>query len=711
MREPGRLRRGRVLALLLAAAVSGPLPRAQSEPPLETGLVERAGERLIQLDVSFIPKKKGDATALPTLLPEDFDLVINAGQIPIAFADRICRMTPPEGEVQAPGPTARPATPPPTTRPETFVFYVEHALLTMSGQGTTFEMVEQLVADLIREGNRGMVVSSGKKVVQSPLSSDPEELLATLREAWKSVSQWGEYQYAERETNRYDEMLGQPSQGLVEQMARTFRFEEMRLTTNRLRRLSAFLGGLGQIDPPKAVLYFADIARKTPGSHFVEVAGVSHGTVDPTENQDAGAGPLGHTFAFDDVLNEANAQGVRLYTIQAQGLKPPSLSLGSARNPMVAQARFKEAEDTMTALGAETGGDMFFGGTDSSTLGRIKRAIEQDLGCFYLVSFHAGSLPEDKPLRVLLRLAETPGGQAAAQRFNVRTRGQLVIQSAGRREQSRVLAAHLSTGAVDADPGRGVVIPLGFGDGSYQALAQFVVRGADWPDGVVQSCLWDLGMTYVHDTEVKDQVSARVTVSNPAAPVILEKLWTFRPGASEIVSVGHEHQVGQLATAKLELEWPDPDKGTASISPIEIVQEAEGAFVRKEDDHPDVTRPRGTLGVGGGLVRVDQPTYIVALVCRGPKVKDELWARRRLSGGSAADFGVLDWRFEGERCIQLRDLVKAGQMGWGDFEYAIEVYDNPELSGTPLTERRRSFTAVAPADAETEAAASSAPGS
>ena len=700
----------RVWALALVVGAWAPAGRAQDEEPLATGLVERAGEHLTQLDVSFIPKKKGEAE-LPVLGPEDFDLVINTRRIPIVFADRICRAMPtrPVESTPAPGASAAAASPAPV-RPSTFVFYLEHKLLTMSGQSTAFEMAEHLVRRLIGSGNRGMVVSSGARIVQSPLTDDPELLLATLRDARKDVSQWGESQYAEREQARYEEIFDQPTDLLIDHMAHAFQFEEMLITMNRLRRLSAFVGGLGSIDPPKAVFYFADMVRKDPGAHYLAVVARPSPALASKLHQGGaslrGEGALDHTFAFDDLLNEANAQGVRLYTIEAQGMKPPGASvlppLGMAstfagRGPTVAQRRLTDAEDTMTALGAETGGDMFYGGTDASTLNRIERSIERDLSCFYLLNFRVLGLPQDSPLRVVLRLADTGRAQDAAERFTVRTRGQLVVQSAGRRERSRILAAHVSAGGKEGEPGRGVVIPLGFVGGRYQAMAQFVVRGADWPEGVASRCLWDVGMTYVAGTEVRDRVSAQVGASDPSVPVVLEKLWSFRPGASEIVAVGHEHEVGQLATARIELDWPDPDKSAASLSPIEIVQETDGVFLRKaEGGDADETRLQGSLGIGEGLVRVDQPAYLVVLLCRGLHVKGDLWARRRLSGSSAADFGVLEWKFDGERCIQLRDLVKAGQLDSGRFEYAIEVYDGPDLAGTPLAERRRSFAAVLP---------------
>jgi VWFA-related protein len=666
---------------LIAPLVFGQHGDAGQEP-IETGIVERTGQRLIQLDVSFLPKKNADASTVPELTPEDFHLVVNARPVQIEYADRICMVTQDELLAEVPVASAGPAQPaPPPSQRSTFIFYIDHTLLTMRGQNVALEMIELLVPDLVAGGNRGMIVSSGSRVMQSEFSKDPDDLLAMIRSIRKDTQQWSEYVYAQGEAWRYEDILSQPSTGTQRIAARAYQLEEMRITSNRLRRLAAMIGGMAEIDPPKAVFYFADMARKRPGEHFIRLF---------TASQEVS--PLNHSFSFDDVLNEANAQGVRLYTVQAQGIQAGPMT--PARRPNQApDIRIREAEDTLKAFAAETGGKMFFGGTDASTMGKILRQIEEDFGCFYLLSFYPSDLPEDRTLRVLLRLNETARGQAAERDFHYRTRGQLVVQSWRKREQSLLLAAHAARETVDADPGRGVVIPLAFAEGAYQALVQFVVRGSDVAARLTTDCMWDMGMTHLLGPDVKGRVSGRVGVEDPTVPVVLETLWTFRPGVNEIVAVGREHRLGQLATAHTKLEWPDPDQARATVSPIALVQQYDGVFVRKNGKEEDV-RYRGTLGVGPGLVHVDQPAYLVELVCRGKRAKQDLWIQRTLVGETAADFELLKWVFDGERCIQVRDLVRQGQMDWGDFSYAVAVFDNERLEGDPIATGRRDFSAV-----------------
>lgn len=690
----------RILRGLCVLLLAAPLVVAQEEnreqEPIESGLVEYAERRLIQLDVSFTPKKKAADQPFPELGPEDFELIINGRPIRIEYADRVCHVTREETAVPAeptePPVFAAPQPAAPARRPATFIFYFEHTLLTMMGQNIALEMAEHLIPEMVADGNRGMVVSSGSKVIQSEFTEDPDELLDLIADVRKDTGQWSEYLYAQTEQQRYDEINAQPSMELQRFAARAHQLEEMRVTSNRLRRLSALIGGLAEVDPPKAVFYFADIARRNPGQHFIGL--FTAGTGDPFGAYSDGTG-LHHSFAFDDVLAEANAQGVRLYTIQAQGMQTmPWQRPGRPNDTSLGLRRLRDAEDTMTSFAAETGGEMFFGGVDASTMGKVLRRVEQDLSCFYLLSFYPTDLPEDSPLRVLLRLAdESEAARAADERFTFRTRGQLVVQSERRREQSLLLAAHVASATVDADPGRFAAIPLSFGKGRFDALVQFVVRGPDLPGGVVDDCVWDLGITHVFGTEVEGAVSGRVEAGDPAVPVVLETMWKFRPGRSEIVSVGHEHRLGQLATDQADIEWPDPNKSKATISPIAVVQQVDAVFLRKSGNDEE-TRQRGTLSVGEGLVDVDRPAYLVELVCRGPRAKNDLWVQRRLVGETSADFELLEWAFDGERCVQVRDLVHGGQMSWGDFVYEVRVYDNAALEGDPIAERTRSFTAL-----------------
>ena len=244
------------------------------------------------------------------------------------------------------------------------------------------------------------------------------------------------------------------------------------------------------------------------------------------------------------------------------------------------------------------------------------------------------------------------------------------------------------------------MIPLGYRGGKFEALVQFVVRTPELPPGLVSDSLWDLGMTKLSGTDVTGDVSGRVGTDDPSAPVILETRWDFQPGDAAVMAVGHEQRLGQLATSHIKLDWPDPNKNRLSVSPISVVQPHEGAFLTKSKGKGkgaksnEEARREGSVALGEGQALVDRPLALVGLVCRGKKMKDDVWVVRELAGGNKVEFPSIHWQFDGERCIHLRDVLKNGQMGWGDYVYDIKVFENEAMTGEPAASRQRIFSAV-----------------
>ena len=79
---------------------------------------------------------------------------------------------------------------------------------------------------------------------------------------------------------------------------------------------------------------------------------------------------------------------------------------------------------------------------------------------------------------------------------------------------------------------------------------------------------------------------------------------------------------------------------------------------------------------------------------RPRKVPDRLSfaVDRRLEGESVAGFPPLDIPPDDERCFLFSDLVRAGTMTEGQFQYAVRVLDQKEEIASGF----RSFIAVAP---------------
>jgi VWFA-related protein len=675
-----RLGAGGLAVLLLTARLvpaQQPPPAPAREEPRETGLVERAERRLVQLDVSV----SGPRQAIQGLSASDFELAVGGRRIESFEVDDLCRPPAPQAEPPRP-PAAEPqgpaeavaAAPAVAPSPTTFLFYFDQPHLTMAGRQNALDLSRDLVRELIVGGNRGIVMSNGQELKTfADATSDPPALLEALERLEQDRQQWVTWPWQEEDRIRevLDDLNGSPtsldggSSGNIDRALSTARLhqaEDRWRTEKALRMLSVALGRLADLEPPKAIVYFADTMRANAGDHYLSFFGERW-------LQDRGSNYGGFTAAhsFDRVVEEATSLGIRFYTIEAQGLTNanPDLALsaetasGRAR-PTANTRRIKDAQNSLVGLALESGGQAFLNGVRAS---RIAAEIEKDLSCIYLLSFDAAELPEDQALRVSLRVTRP--------KVDVRARGQLLVPSKSRTLSSRLLAAFAASDEVDSEFAlRVVVVPTGFEQGRYSALVQLHVAGSPLP-----ATTWDLGMSLVSRGAVRDDASGQVSVSAPWVPVVFETAMRFAPGPYEIVAVVHEHTGNQVATARIEGSWPDPDAASVTVGPIAILQPSEGAFLRG-------TEPRrsGSVAVAEeDTARPDRPTALVGIVCRERSRKGSLRVERRLVGESAAPFEPLEVSFEGEeRCALIRDIVRSATMSPGEFRYEVRVFDGAD---------------------------------
>ena len=231
-------------------------PTEQSEPtgeePLDVDLMEHTERRLTQIDITIRPKKKSTAEP-PELSTDDLEVVVAGKRRDLRHVDRVCRTVPGESDVESPEASTQPAetpSPPPQVAPRapsTYVFYFDHSHLTMAGQATALKMAQTMIEELIRDGNKGVLVSSGTKLLQSKLSGDADYLLSFLKEIGADRRQWLSVAYADGEEARYTQIL--KSQEFSDDSAKTlammFLREERMYMRRELSRFSATLATLG----------------------------------------------------------------------------------------------------------------------------------------------------------------------------------------------------------------------------------------------------------------------------------------------------------------------------------------------------------------------------------------------------------------------------------------------------------------------------------
>jgi hypothetical protein len=184
--------------------------------------------------------------------------------------------------------------------------------------------------------------------------------------------------------------------------------------------------------------------------------------------------------------------------------------------------------------------------------------------------------------------------------------------------------------------------------------------------------------------KVVAETSARATVTVSDVPVALEEEVTVRPGAYELVAVARETTTDRIVSSRHQGTWPHPDDARATVLQPAVLQATEAAFTRD-----------GKVGTLGGVLHdEDDPldpgrsTDLVALVCRGKKVKSALEVERVLEGGASVGFAAHSLDLSAERCGQIHDVVPAHTLAEGSYRHRIVVREN----GAEIARAETSFT-------------------
>ncbi len=665
------------VALGLLALAGGAAQQTAPDEPGRSGLVERTSTRLTQIDVTV----SGPAELIRALTAEDFKVRVDLKWIREFRVDGFCDEPPTAPE---PGSTAALlAAGDPRRRPASYVLYFDQQQLTLTGRHRAMRLAKDLLPELIRNGNRAMVVSNARRLdTFSQFTDDLAALLDAIERLERDRTQWDFY--ANQESSRVEDVIDAFNRdGTVDRavsLARIYQREERWRTEQSLHRLESVVARLASVEAPKALIYFADTTRANAGEHYLSFFSdrmIESDSVLAGIQSDATTAWL----PFDRVVNLAAAQGVRFYSIQAEGLvshfqTPLGLAaqaLGARRSP-TSRTRIRDAQGTLGSLSRETGGYAFING---ATAPAIVDRMRSDFECLYLVSFDPAGISEDAPhaLRVSVK---RPG-------VRVKSRGRLIVESESARLENRLLGAF---GAPEVADGplvvHGELVPIGFDDGRYSALVQIAVPGI-----ALQGSTWDLGASLVSRNRVQAEAQGRLTVSGPGLPVVLEREIRFPPGPYEVRSVAHETSTDLVASANTEVSWPDPNRGPACVGPFALLQPELAAFTRDGQ-----VRMSGPLGVPAEQpVLTDEPTAFVGLVCRGRGGRGgALRVERWLRGASRVEFEPIELGAGGDRCAQVRDVVPAGALGPGSYSYEVRVLDGDY----ELASGGREFFAVDP---------------
>jgi len=649
--------------LLLCASVTRPSAQQQ---PRDIGLREQAERLLVQLDVSV----SGAESTIASLTKDDFELIVMGRTLDDFIVDRVCHQptlvasdapATRQGSDAADDPAI--ADKPLPVQPRlaiTYMFYFDQSFLTQEGRIRSMDMARQMIPELVKDGNRATIVSSGRNVTTyANLTNDVEKLLAGIDEMENHRNQWWDptARPEELQIREVLDTLYRRGADEASSLAKLYQSDERWRAEKGLRRFSMVLGRLTDVPQPKAILYFSDRMRSNPGAHYLSYfSNVQIGRNSMLQSLGADSGMS--ALSFDRVVNEANASGARLYTIQAEGMTGMGNIEVKSMSALAPQANsgtrhITDAQNTLVSFAAETGGQAFLRGVSAK---KITRAVIEDMSCIYLLSFDAGNLPRNSGVPVLVRVSRDG--------VKVHHRGQVFIQSREKRLTSRLMAAFAAPDAV-AGEGRilGTVVPTGYVDGKYTAMVQVGVEGSPLP-----GASWDIGISLLSRGKVREDASDHVQVSAGGTPVIFEALMTFSPGPFEIVMVAHETTANEIATGKIEGSWPDLNEGLVTVGPIAVMQPEAAVYLRGGE-----VKLKGAAGYRE-LLKPSLPTVMITLICWDKDEDRPLRIDRELIGESTAEFQPMQIQPDETRCAQIRDVIRADTMTDGEFTYRVRVF-------------------------------------
>jgi len=625
------IRKHLLALIILTAAPSFALP-GESAEAIGPAPAERTERVLAQVEAIV----DGPRELAGSLAHDDFRLFVTGRPVELIAVDRLCRSgleLAPTDEIAS---SLAQSTPPGRA---SYLLYFDQHNLTMEGRETSIALAKEMVEELVGKGSRAAIVSAGDRLLTvSEFSGAVGELQAALDALRKDNSQWDEYPTLEH--NRYRRIMeaGWSSAGAACAMARSFQNDEITRTEGALELFSSVLARFLGEEPPKVAIYFGDTTRIKAGRHYFAVAGVG-----------CDRNPFDALSAFQRVTQDAAAFGVRVYAVQAAGLTDSNFASRTAQGWAT-----QDSHGGLKALALDTGGDAFLNGASVETMvGRLNA----DSDCLYVLNFDPRALPKDTALTVRVEV-DSPG-------VRVRSRSQLVIQSDSTRKTAELLAAFTAPESVKSRlPMNGAVVPIEFDKGRFRALVQAIIPASTLPTGGE----WDIGMSLVFGSVVRNDESGRISVDRAGVPVVLESEMTFRPGPFDILFVGHETRSGEIAAGQFVGEWPRR-KEQPVITEIAIVQPTPGVFLRSGK-----VRTNGSLSVpSDGSIRGAAPIAMLSLVCRPVDRKKALTVERAITGESVVEFPPLELPSDSGPCTQVRDIVPENTLAAGNFSYSVRI--------------------------------------
>lgn len=438
-----------VLVVAAAAAAAGAeTPRADEVQPVGgLGFRDQVEVTVVNVDV-FVRDRDGNAVT--DLRQDDFKVFQNGVEMPITnfavLTDEIVRSTVAVGGTPTGAPPPPPSeieTPAAVVKPAWVVLFVDNENLHPHHRARVLRRVREFVVESLHEPVRMMVVSStpSLKVVQA-FTTDSREVNAALDGMKRLAGGRVERDNARRElVDRIEDVANQDygagarntrdgSRLGIEQQIMAYAEEEANSLSFTLSALHQVISMMSGLDGSKSIVHVSSGLAMTPGIGLMhQYATTFHDTSILSRRS-----RVDRMSAYRSVGTVANAQDVRLYTIDASGLNPLEGFSAEDRygmDPTASSIGMDDLQASLLYLAEATGGLAVVNTNDIGPgLGRIR----DDLFSYYSLGYSLKSSGEDRVHEIKVELASHP-------EYDLRYRRRFVEKSLEGSVQDRVLSS------------------------------------------------------------------------------------------------------------------------------------------------------------------------------------------------------------------------------------------------------------------------------
>jgi VWFA-related protein len=404
--RPASLRRA---ALLLSAALAG--SSAESQAPAGTpetpagGYVAREGITVTNLDVVVTDGKGNRVTGLKK---EDFIVIEdNLEQVitnfsPVEQGRFILPAEEASPPAPAPPPGAAPAlTPNPERTPKTrIVIFVDNLHLAPFNRNRVLRNIETFVRENVKDNVEGMIVVWNRSLkIRRKFTNDGRDLSDVLKQL-EDESALGQQMISDRrdviqaidDSTTADQAAGRVRQYCLSlDNDLTFTFDALKSTINQL----------AGVEGRKILLHVSDGLPQSPGAELWRyVADKYRDSV----GQNQSLFEFDRTTKYLSVVQAANASGVSIYTIDAQGLTVDSGVSAENRTQSQRIDTFLEKnnlQSMLSLMAEETGGEAILNKNDVTI---ALKNMEKDYTSYYSIGYRSVRSGLDRPHKVEVKL-------------------------------------------------------------------------------------------------------------------------------------------------------------------------------------------------------------------------------------------------------------------------------------------------------------------